>query len=259
MKITFLGTGASPGVPVLGCQCAVCQSKDPRDKRLRASIFIETNKEKILIDPGPDFRQQYLHYHLPGIDSFLITHPHHDHIGGLDDTRPVYYAMDKIPLQFYAEDFTVQAVRKYFDYLFPANGQTDYHGAPQSEFHVIEANRKFTTHKGTEIVPLRAFHGNMPVTAFKIDNLFYLTDVKTVPPETASQINDQTVLILGALHRQPHPLHFNLEEALDFIEKTRPAKTYLTHMSHWMGLHEETQKSLPNNAYLAYDGLVLEI
>ncbi len=259
MKITFLGTGASLGVPVLGCQCSVCQSKDAHDKRLRSSLFVETKNDRILIDPGPDFRQQTLTHHITRIDTFLITHPHHDHIGGLDDTRPLFYAMDRKPLRFYAELFTIEAIRKHFDYLFPAGGKTTYHGAPESRFHTIEAGNPFQTTSGTQVLPLRAFHGKIPVTGFKIQNLVYLTDVKKIPKQTLEQINNNTVLILGALHRQPHPLHFNLNEALEFIRKTHPALTYLTHMSHWMGKHNEVQKILPPNVFLAYDGLTVNL
>jgi phosphoribosyl 1,2-cyclic phosphate phosphodiesterase len=258
MKLLFLGTGASLGVPVLGCNCSVCRSEDSRDKRMRTSVFIQSGDENILIDPGPDFRQQCLRHGITRIDSFLITHSHHDHIGGLDDTRPVYYAMDRKPLRFFAEEFTIEGIRKHFDYLFPADGNPHYHGAPKSEFISIRADELFETGQNT-IRALRGWHGEMPVTGFKIGNLVYLTDVKTVPATTRSHIDGQTVLVLGALHKQAHPLHFNLAEALEFVRQTGPLKTYLVHASHYMGKYKDVSRILPENVYLAYDGLEILI
>ncbi len=258
MKLLFLGTGASLGTPVLGCDCAVCRSGDPRDIRLRTSVFIEANNESFLIDPGPDFRQQCLKYGITRIDNFLITHSHNDHIGGLDETRAIFYAMDQRPLQFYAESFTVKTVRKYYDYLFPEDNKPSYHGAPQSEFHNIKAGVEFQT-ANNKILPLRAFHGSMPVTGFKIQRLVYLTDVKTVPEVTERMIDRETVLVLGALHVQPHALHFNLQEALEFVAKTQPERAYLTHISHWMGRYEDVTRRLPENVMLAHDGLEILI
>ncbi len=258
MKLTFLGTGASLGIPMIGCGCTVCQSEDKRDKRLRTSAFIEANGENILIDPGPDFRQQCLTHGIGKIDTFLVTHPHHDHIGGMDDIRSVFYAMDKKPLQFYAEQFSIDSIRKYYDYLFPADGKQVYHGAPQAVFHPLETGKIFNTAKNS-ILPLRVWHGDMPVTAYKIGRLLYITDAKKIPPETSRFIDRDTILVLSALHIRPHHLHFNLNEALAFIEETGPTSAYLTHISHWMGRHAETEQKLPPHVRLAYDGLQLEI
>jgi len=258
MEVLFLGTGASLGVPMIGCTCEVCTSSDPRDKRLRTSVLISGNGENILIDAGPDFREQMLRHGISGIDAFLITHPHRDHIGGLDDTRAVYYAMGKKPLQFYAENFTLEGVYKYYDYLFPREGTSAYHGAPGAQWHRIEAGIPFRTEKH-EILPLRAMHGHMPVTGFKTGNLVYLTDVKSVPEQTRREITNNTVLVLGALHRRPHHLHFNLEEALKFVAETKPRRTYLIHMSHWMGKHKALERELPPDVFPAYDGLRIEI
>ncbi len=258
MKLLFLGTGSSLGVPMIGCTCKVCTSEDWRDKRMRTSVFIEVNQEKILIDPGPDFRIQCLYNQITHIDSFLITHPHHDHIGGLDDTRSVYYAMGKRPLHFYLESFTLKGIQKHFDYLFPEDNNPDYHGAPRSIFKLIEPGHLFFTSKN-KILPLRAFHGDMPVTGFKIENLVYLTDVKYVPEETARLIDRDTTLILSALQKEPHALHFNLEEALSFVKEVNPKITYLIHISHWMGKHAEVSRELPANVFLAYDNLQIEL
>lgn len=253
-----MGTGSSLGTPMIGCTCRVCTSNDSRDKRLRTSVYIESRGERILIDPGPDFRAQCLHHGIRQIDSFLITHPHRDHIGGLDDTRAVYYAMNKRPLQFFAEDFTLEGIHKYYDYLFPADGNRRYHGAPGAVFHRVEAFRPFGTMKN-EVVPFRAWHGSMPVTGFRIGRLVYLTDVKEVPAETAELIRPDDVLVLGALQRELHAIHFNLDEALDFVEKVNPARTYLTHIGHRMGKHADLEAQLPENIRPAYDGLVIEI
>ena len=258
MEITFLGTGASLGVPMIGCTCDVCRSDDPRDKRLRTSLLIRANGETVIIDAGPDFRRQCLAYDIRRIDAFLFTHPHFDHIGGMDETRAVYYAMDKTPLQFYAEPFTFDGIRKHFDYLFPEKGKSAYHGAPDFRFHEIQAGKSFSTGRNS-FLPLRAFHGKMPVTGYKTGNLVYLTDVKTVPPETAKEIDGNTTLILNALHRKPHPLHFNLDEALHFIAAVRPARAYLIHISHWMGTYKEVARQLPDNVSLAYDGLKIRL
>ena len=258
MRVVFLGTGSSLGTPMIGCTCAVCRSDDPHDKRLRASLYVESRGERILIDPGPDFRAQCLHHGITQIDTFLITHPHRDHIGGLDDTRAVYYAMDKRPLQFYAEDFTLEGIFKYYDYLFPREGNSHYHGAPQARFQHIEAFRSFATMKN-EVIPLRGWHGSMPVTGFRIGRLVYLTDVKEVPAETVAFITPDDVLVLGALQQQAHAIHFNLDEALAFVEQTRPAQTFLTHIGHRMGKHSDLEAQLPVNVRPAYDGLVIEI
>ncbi len=257
MKIRFLGTGASLGTPVLGCTCPVCTSPDEKDRRLRSSLLIETGKETLIIDTGPDFRQQMLGTGVSKIDSFLYTHSHHDHIGGMDETRAVYYAMNKQPLQFYMEDFTEKGIKKYYDYLF-AEGEK-YHGRPQADFHLIHPGESFETDKGTEILPLRVWHGNMPVTAYKIGRLLYMTDVKLIPPETLQFINSETVLILGVLHKKPHHLHLHLDEALELVNQTRPARTYFTHISHWMGKYSEINPLLPENVFLAYDGMEMEI
>ncbi len=258
MKILFLGTGASLGTPVLGCKCEVCRSADLRDRRLRSSLYIENANEHILIDPGPDFRQQCLTHHITHIDSFLITHPHHDHIGGMDETRAIYYAMNRTPLQFYAEKFSIEKIHKYYDYLFPLEQKPQYHGAPEAIFNEIHAGEIFNT-KNNRILALRAYHGPMPVTGFKIGNLVYMTDVKEIPEETSLHINNDTMLIISALHVRPHALHFNLEEALEFVRKVKPRRTYLTHISHWMGLYKNVSRILPENVYLAYDGLEIII
>ncbi|NPA42884.1 MAG: MBL fold metallo-hydrolase [Chlorobi bacterium] len=263
MEVLFLGTGASLGVPVLGCTCDVCRSEAAEDQRLRTSVLVRSAGEHILIDAGPDFRAQCLTHGITRIDSFLFTHPHFDHIGGLDETRAVYYAMDRRPLHFYAEEFTFEGIRKHFDYLFPASGKPQYHGAPEYRFITLEAGKPFDT-KANRVTPLRAWHGDMPVTGYRIGKLVYLTDVKKVPEPARAAIDKDTVLVVSALHRKPHPLHFNLDEALEFIDQTRPARAYLTHISHWMGKWAEVKEEirrrrLPVPVMPAYDGLRIHI
>ena len=226
--------------------------------RLRTSLYIESQGEHILIDPGPDFRTQCLQHHITQIDTFLITHPHHDHIGGLDDTRAIYYAMNKKPLQLFAETFTLDGIYHHYDYLFPRHGNSQYHGAPQAQLNEIMVYKHFKSQNNT-ILPLRVWHGDMPVTGFRIGHLVYLTDVKTVPDETIKNIKSTDILILGVLQREPHNLHFNLNEALEFINKTKAKITYLTHIGHRMGKHAILKKELPPNVLPAYDGLELKI
>ena len=253
IQITFLGTGTSQGVPVVACDCEVCRSSDERDKRLRAAVFIEVNGTKLVIDAGPDFRQQMLNIGLRKLDAILLTHEHTDHIFGLDDIRAFNW-VQKHPTDIYAEKRVQTAIKRVFDYVFEKN---KYPGIPQMNLHLVE-NKPFVLN-GTEIIPVRGFHHKLPVFGFRIGKLAYLTDVNRVDPEEREKLKGLDVLVVNALRFEKHISHFNIEEALELIDELKPKNAYLTHISHMLGKHEDVQKQLPDHVFLAYDGLKLTI
>ena len=254
MKITFLGTGTSQGVPIIGCDCHVCESTDLRDKRMRSSIIVETADTTLLIDASPDLRTQLLNYHNKAdIDAVLITHEHRDHVGGLDDLRPIMFRQ-KRPMPLYAEERVVEALKCLFYYSFQ---EDPYPGAPQFDVHLID-DKPFSI-KNTEIIPIRVWHYKMPILGFRIGNFAYITDAKRVEAEEREKLGGVETLVVGALRRRIHYSHFNLDEALDFIEKINPTQAYLTHMGHFLDTHQNLLKQLPANVKPAYDGLVLEL
>lgn len=253
IKITFLGTGTSQGVPVVACDCDVCVSTDEKNKRLRSALFVEVNGTKLVIDAGPDFRQQMLNIGLRKLDAILLTHEHTDHIFGLDDIRAFNW-VQKHPTDIYAEKRVQNAIKRVFDYVFEKN---KYPGIPQMNLHLVE-NKPFDLN-GTEIVPIRGFHHKLPVFGFRIGNMAYLTDVNRVDPEEREKLKGLEVLVLNALRFEKHISHFNIEEALELIDELKPKNAYLTHISHLMGKHEDVQKQLPEHVFLAYDGLQLTI
>lgn len=252
MKVTVLGSGTSKGVPEIGCKCHTCISEDPRDKRTRASVLVETAGLKILIDASPDFRQQMLRHNLDHLDAILITHSHYDHVGGLDDVRPLI-TDGTMPL-YLSKDVEDTLRNKLFYYCF---NEHPYPGVPQFDTKV-KGNTPFEI-SGLEIRPIRVFHDKLPIFGFRIGNFAYVTDAKTIPEEEKWKLEGLEVLILNALREQPHFSHLNLEEALQLIEEVKPAKAYLTHLCHHMGRHEEREATLPPNVRLAYDGLTLTI
>lgn len=255
MRVTFLGTGTSQGVPVIGCDHPVCLSEDPKDRRLRVSALVEWEDFTCVIDCGPDFRQQMLRENVQRIDAILITHEHADHTAGIDDIRP-YNFMQQSKIPFYADKNVLKALRERFAYVFETENR--YPGAPGVEEFVVDKNKPFEL-GGIKVIPIEAMHFNLPVLGYRFGDFTYLTDVKTIAEEEIEKIIGTKVLVVNALRKEPHYSHFNLEEALSFVEKIQPEKAYFTHISHNMGFHEEVEKTLPENVHLAYDTLSITI
>ena len=251
MKITFLGTGTSQGIPVITCKCAVCQSADSRDKRLRVSVLVETGDKTIVIDSGPDFRYQMLRAGVQDLDAILFTHEHKDHVAGLDDIRPFNYLLKK-NIDIYATDRVQQALKREFSYIF---AEAHYPGLPQIDLHTITDQPFYVGN--TEIVPLNIMHYKLPILGFRIGDFTYITDAKTVADETLEKIKGTRILVVNALQREEHISHFTLDQAIAFAQKVGAETTYFTHISHNLGLHEVVEKDLPTNIKLAYDGLMI--
>jgi len=251
LKITFLGTGTSQGVPVITCNCEVCQSDDHRNNRLRVSILIETADKTIVIDSGPDFRYQMLRAKVKDLDAILFTHEHKDHVAGLDDIRPFNYLLHK-NIDIFATTGVQEALKREFSYIF---SDVKYPGLPQIELHTIDKDPFFIGQ--TQIIPLAIMHYKLPILGFRIGDFTYITDAKTVSNETIEKVRGTKILIINALQRQPHISHFTLDEAIEFAQKIGAEQTYFTHISHNLGLHEEVEKELPAGMKLAYDGLTL--
>ncbi|MFH0896330.1 MAG: MBL fold metallo-hydrolase [Bacteroidota bacterium] len=253
MKITFLGTGTSQGVPLIGCDCEVCQSQNPQDNRLRSSVLLESDEIKIVIDAGPDFRQQMLRTGIRHLDAVLITHAHKDHIGGLDDVRAFNYLMKK-PVNVYAQSSVLDVIQKDFFYAFD---EVKYPGVPDINLHTIDSDKFFV--KDLEIIPLEVMHYKMPIFGYRIQNAAYITDANFISDEVIEKIKNIPVLVINALRHRPHISHFSLSETLAVIERIQPKKAFMTHMSHQIGLQTEIEKDLPKNVNFAYDGLTIEI
>ncbi len=249
MKITFLGTGTSQGVPVIACKCEVCCSTDKKDKRLRSSVLIEIENNIFAIDAGPDFRQQMLRENVQKLDAIILTHEHKDHIGGLDDVRAFNFAMEK-PSDIYAEKRVHEAIKREYAYVF---AEFQYPGIPKMNLHEIDET-PFSINN-IKIEPLRVYHHKLPILGFKIGNFAYITDTNSIPDQ--EKLYNLDILVINALRKEKHISHFNLQEALDLIDEIKPQKAYITHISHLMGKYEITEKELPANVFLAYDGLVL--
>ena len=258
MRLTFLGTGTSQGVPTIGCRCEVCRSTDPRDARLRTSAMVEVGDVRMVIDAGPDFRYQMLRTGVRHIDAILLTHEHKDHTGGIDDVRafnfvdfPVIHRVD-----IYATARTAACVRKDFDYAF---AEDKYRGVPEIELHEFDPSKPFEV-KGVEIVPIRGQHSDrFEVTGYRIGRLAYLTDFKQIEESEIEKLQGVEVLVVNALRWREHVSHFTVEEALQLIERVKPHRAYLTHMSHDIGLHADSASRLPKGVELAYDTLTIEI
>ena len=251
MKITFLGTGTSSGIPVIGCECIVCNSNNEKDRRLRSSVLIEKNDTRILIDVTPDFREQMMNLSFQKINGILISHEHYDHVGGLDDLRPYSRFGEQ---DIYAERNVSQALKNRIPYCFMTNR---YAGIP--DLRIIEIDTSPFQLEDVEIIPIRVMHHKLPILGFRIDNFAYLTDVKTVPSEELSKLKNLDVLVVSALRIKEHISHQNLDQAIDLIHTINPQKAYLTHLSHEMGLHNEVESQLEKNIQLAFDGLVIDL
>lgn len=249
LNITFLGTGTSQGIPMIASNDPVCLSKDVKDKRLRSSVLISSDEASYVIDCGPDFRQQMLRENVQLVEGVLFTHEHADHTAGLDDLRPYCYKIGEMPI--YLNKRTLESLEQRFQYIFSKENR--YPGAPSVQPTIVD-NQSFKL-GNLNVTPIQVLHGNLPILGYKIENIAYLTDVKTIETSEIDKLKNLDVLIVNALRLEAHPTHFNLEEALDFVAKIKPKKTYFTHISHKLGFHKEVSKNLPPNVYLAYDGL----
>lgn len=248
MEIIFLGSGTSTGIPQIGCPCVVCNSANPKDKRLRASILIQTDNQSIMIDCGPDLRQQLIRSQITDLAGILVTHEHYDHIGGLDDVRPLG------DTHLYAEKNVLSVIRRNMPYSFV---DEKYPGVPLIHLHEI-CEQTFRINN-TEIQPVRVMHAQLPILGYRIKNIAYLTDVKSIPDSTIEKLQNLDLLIINALRIQPHQSHLSLSESLELSAKIGAKQTWFTHMSHDMGLHDDIEKQLPENSHMAYDGLKIKL
>ncbi len=264
MRVVILGSGTSQGVPTIGCNCEVCRSLDPRDIRLRSSVMVEREGMRIVIDAGPDFRQQMLREGVRHLDALLLTHEHKDHTGGLDDTRALnfvdYPTVHR--LQLYGLHSTIEAMRRDYYYAFVEN---KYLGVPEIDLHIIEPSSTFVVSsedgtKSIEVMAIEGFHAKgFEVTGYRFGEVAYLTDFKRIEDREVERLQGVKVLIVNGLRWSEHYSHFNVAEALALIERVRPERAYLTHLSHDIGLYDEAMARLPQGVELAYDGLVIEI
>ncbi len=253
MIVTFLGTGTSVGVPMIGCECPVCLSPDPRDKRMRTSILLQEDDRCIIFDVGPDFRRQMLNADVKKLDAVVFTHAHKDHTGGLDDIRP-YYFYTRRGMPIYLEDSVRKDIEEQYSYMFKLN--EEYTGkVPEFQFNTIGLE-PFTV-AGFDLIPIRLMHGPMAVLGFRIGDFGYLTDTNHIPDSEYSKLKGLKYLVLDAAVRHTHPSHFSIEEALNEVDRIQPEKAFFIHMSHKVGTHAATDEELPANVFLSYDGLQL--
>jgi phosphoribosyl 1,2-cyclic phosphate phosphodiesterase len=254
IKITFLGTGTSQGIPVIGSDHPVTFSDDLKDKRLRSSILIEYKDFNFVIDCGPDFRQQMLRTNCRKLDAIIFTHEHADHTTGIDDVRPFFFRQGKIPI--YLHERVLDSLHKRFAYIF--DPKQKYPGAPDFDVNLISKENDFQI-LDLNFIPIESVHYKLPVLGFRIGKFAYLTDVKTISDIEMQKLKELDTLVINALRFEPHPSHLNIEEALKIIDVVKPKQTFFTHISDDMGFHEEVCKSLPKSVSLAFDGLVLEV
>ncbi len=248
MKITLLGTGTSQGVPVIACDCEVCKSGNPKDKRLRSSVMIEINNSTFIIDTGPDFRQQMLRENVQDIDAILYTHHHKDHVAGMDDVRAFNHKWKK-DIEIYCTKNTEHALHMEFPYVF---SNVKYPGTPTVNVNIIDSSA-FDIN-GVEIIPIDVMHYKLQVFGFRINNFIYLTDVSEIPKKEKEKMKGADLIVLDALRKKKHISHFNLDQALDLLQELKPKQALLTHISHYMGLHDDVNRSLDKSIQLAYDG-----
>lgn len=253
MQIRFLGTGTSSGVPMVGCDCQVCRSRDPHDNRLRSSILVKSEKTTLVVDTGPDFRYQMLREEVKELDAVVFTHPHKDHLAGLDDIRAFNYRQQR-PIDVYADALTEEAVRRDFYYAF---SDTRYPGIPELNMHPIGLEPFMVG--DIPVVPIQVWHMKMPVMGFRFGKFTYITDANRIEPGEKEKIRGSEILVLNALRREKHISHFTLQEAIDLVQELEIPRAYFTHISHQLGRHEEVSKDLPQGIELAYDKLRLEV
>jgi phosphoribosyl 1,2-cyclic phosphate phosphodiesterase len=253
VKITFLGTGTSQGVPIIACKCAVCSSADSRDKRLRSSVMVEVDGKVFVIDTGPDFRQQMLREQVADIDGIIFTHEHKDHTAGFDDIRPFNFLLNK-KIEVYASARVQDALKREFAYIFSGS---NYPGIPEINLHLIENN--LCSIQGVDVLPIEVMHHKLPVMGFRINDFTYITDANFISEKEKEKIRGSKVLVLNALRREEHISHFTLQQAIDLVNELKPEEAYFTHISHQLGLHDEVEKELPSGIRLAYDGLKIKI
>ncbi|NPA34093.1 MAG: MBL fold metallo-hydrolase [Chlorobi bacterium] len=256
LKITFLGTGGSQGIPVLGCDCRVCQSEDKYDKRLRTSAWIEVEGLSIIIDTGPDFRFQALNHGIHKVDYVLITHAHRDHVAGLDELRSYYFLQGKKPIPVYANQIAWESIRKQFYFIFE---NANYPGVLKVKENEIERYKPFILGNKVEVLPFVVYHYLLPVIGFRIGKMAYITDVTRIPPESMEYLKGLDLLVISALQKEPHIAHLTLEQAVEIAQQVNAKQTRIVHIGHKMGLHREVNRELPENIRLAYDGEVIEL
>ncbi|HTF03710.1 MAG TPA: MBL fold metallo-hydrolase [Bacteroidia bacterium] len=254
MRITFLGTGTSQGVPIIGCDCAVCTSADPRDNRLRSSVMIEQEGKTIVIDTGPDFRQQMLRAKVKNMDAVVFTHEHKDHLSGLDEVRAFNFINKGKPVPVYATEQVQRAIRREFAYIFETPA---YPGIPKIDIHTI-STEPFSA-EGVHFIPIQVYHHLLPVLGFRVGGFVYITDANRIDAEERKKIRGADVLVLNALRREPHISHFTLEEAIALVADLEPKVAYFTHISHQLGKHADVNEELPPHIRLAYDGLTIDL
>ncbi|WP_054557485.1 MBL fold metallo-hydrolase [Croceitalea dokdonensis] len=254
MQITFLGTGTSQGIPILGSKHPVCLSDNQKDKRLRVSVLVQWEGQNYVIDCGPDFRQQLLKNPIDRLDGILFTHEHSDHTAGIDDIRPFFFRQGDIDI--YAHERVITALRRRFDYIFADEDR--YPGAPAVSVHPIDKDSSFILN-GAKVVPVEVLHNRLPVLGFRIKDFVYLTDAKKVEPEEMIKLKGCKVLVVNALRLEPHHSHFSLDEAVAFAKEVGAERTYFTHISHHLGFHDQVQATLPENVFLAYDNLKITL
>lgn len=252
MKVTFLGTGTSQGIPVIACDCEVCQSTDSRDKRLRTSIHLEIDGLSLVVDTGPDFRQQMLRENIQRLDAVIFTHAHKDHIAGMDDIR-AYNFKQQADMPVYADTIVQEALHRDFYYVFAAE---KYPGIPEVKLHTIE-NKPFSINN-TVITPIKVWHYRLPVLGFRFKDFTYITDANRIDEEEKAKIRGSKALVLNALRKTEHISHFTLDQAIALAQELEVENTYLIHLSHQMGKHADVEKELPKGVHIAYDGLKLQ-
>lgn len=253
MKVTFLGTGTSQGIPIIGSNHPVCLSTNPKDKRLRVSVLLEWDNYKYVIDCGPDFRQQMITNSVERIDGILFTHEHNDHVIGLDDVRPFYFRQGNISI--YCHQRVLNELKKRFEYVFQVENK--YPGAPTLNQHIID-DRPFNL-GSKKVIPINVYHPELQVYGYRFDDFAYVTDAKVFPQEEKDKLKGVKVLVLNALRKEEHRSHLNLQQALAIVDEIQPERAYFTHISHHMGFHDEVQNELPENVFLAYDNLKISI